>query len=192
MHHIYRKFNYSRNRVINWVVNMKMSKDIFNIFLSIFIPLVLVACSHTPKQSVSHSNPKHVETQTTESRHLTLGQQIADLARLQVGAPYRYGGASPKGFDCSGLVYYTHGKFGISTPRTSYAQFNHARPIKLNQLESGDLVFFKIDKKSISHVGIYVGKGQFVHAPKSGKEVSKNHLNDDFWKSRIVSAGRLY
>ncbi len=149
---------------------------------------MLFACSHAPKQTENNSS----KSTYIKNEPPSLGQQIANLAKLQVGKPYRYGGASPNGFDCSGLVYYTHGKFGINTPRTSSALFNYARPIKLNQLNLGDVVFFKIDRKKISHVGIYIGKGQFVHAPSSGKKVATNYLNDPYWKTRIVSAGRLY
>lgn len=171
---------------------MKMNKDVLIIFYSFCCLLLLAACSHAPKHSTPQPHSKHTETSANSAKQLSAGQKIAGLARLQLGAPYRYGGASPKGFDCSGLVYYTHGKLGINTPRTSHAQFNYARPIKLSQLESGDVVFFNIGTKNISHVGIYVGNGMFVHAPKSGKKVSSNYLNDHYWKTRIVSAGRLY
>ena len=170
---------------------MKVNRDFLIIILSSCLPLMLMACSHTPHNTASQTSPKYGERQT-KGKRITVGQRIADLAKLQVGAPYRYGGASPTGFDCSGLVFYTHGKFGINTPRTSLAQFNTARPVKLNLLKSGDVVFFKISRANNSHVGIYVGKGQFVHAPKSGKQVSQNYLSDPYWKTRIVSAGRFY
>ena len=182
-------FSYSQAIAINWTkIMMRMNKDVLVIILSICLLQLLFACSHAPKQT----DPKLNNSTRTETPKNTLGKQIASLAKTQVGAPYRYGGASPRGYDCSGLVFYAHGKFGISTPRTSSAQFNSARPIKLSQLESGDVVFFRINRKKISHVGIYVGKGKFVHAPSSGKLVTTNHLNEPYWKTRIVGAGRLY
>ncbi len=151
---------------------------------------MLFACSTTNKTPASQT----ISTQTTTNHniHTTVGQKIAALAKQQIGAPYQYGGASPNGFDCSGLVFYAHSKLGINTPRTSYAQFDYAKPVTLNKLVSGDVVFFRLNRKKISHVGIYIGKGQFVHAPSSGKKVASNDLNDPFWRSRIISAGRLY
>lgn len=157
------------------------------IFLLLILSSLLLACGHSPKQN---EPTKVTRAQTPKST--SEGQKIANLAKTLLGSPYKYGGASPKGFDCSGLVYYTHEKLGIRTPRTSFQQYKRAKNIKLSQLNSGDLVFFTLNKKSISHVGIYIGKGQFVHAPQSGKRVAINHLNDDYWRSRIVSGGRLY
>ena len=155
--------------------------------IAIISSVLLLACSHSAKHTKpSKKQQSQVITTTSE------GQKIANLAKSLLGTPYKYGGASPKGFDCSGLVYYTHGKFGIRTPRTSVKQHKYAKTIKLSELHSGDLVFFTLNKKNISHVGIYIGSGQFIHAPKSGKRVAINNLNDEFWQPRIVSGGRLY
>jgi len=152
---------------------------------------LLLACSHSPKYSDSSKKTKVVAIESSHKAE-NKGKEIANLAQSLVGSPYRYGGTSPKGFDCSGLVYYTHGKLGIRTPRTALQQYMSAKIIELNELHSGDLVFFTLDKNNVSHVGIYVGKGRFIHAPKSGKQVAVNNLNDDFWQPRIVSGGRLY
>ena len=146
---------------------------------------ILFACAHSPESSKPKKQIQALKIETE-------GQKIADLAKSFIGAPYKYGGASPKGFDCSGLVFYTHGKLGIHTPRTSSQQYQHAKSIKVSKLNSGDLVFFTLNKKNVSHVGIYIGNGKFVHAPKSGKRVTINHLHDDYWRPRIVSAGRFY
>lgn len=155
--------------------------------LSILCSVLLFACAHSP-QSSETSSERRADTSIKNNK----GEEIADLAKSLLGSPYKYGGASPKGFDCSGLVYYTHGKLGIRTPRTSLQQYKSTKHIKLSELHAGDLVFFRLNKSKVSHVGIYIGKGRFVHAPKSGKRVSVNRLNDDYWKPRIVSAGRLY
>ena len=152
---------------------------------------LLVACSHSPKHSEPTSKTK-VVTAKSYQNNINTGDEIADLAKSLLGSPYKYGGASLKGFDCSGLVYYTHGKLGIRTPRTSLQQYKSAKNISLSKLHSGDLVFFTLNKTNVSHVGIYLGNGQFIHAPKSGKRVSVNNLNDSFWRLRIVSGGRLY
>ena len=155
--------------------------------LSILCSVLLFACAHSP-QSNETSSENRADTSIKNNK----GEDIADLAKSLLGSPYKYSGASPKGFDCSGLVYYTHGKLGIRTPRTSLQQYKNSKNIKLSELQVGDLVFFRLNKPIVSHVGIYIGKGRFIHAPKSGKRVSVNHLNDGYWKPRIVSAGRLY
>lgn len=154
--------------------------------LSFLYSVLLLACAHSPHHNETHTSSK---TDTTDDN---TGQNIAKLANSLLGSPYKYGGASPQGFDCSGLVYYTHAKLGIRTPRTSLQQYKNSKPIKLSQLHDGDLVFFRLNKLRVSHVGIYIGGGRFIHAPKSGKRVSINHLKDDYWKRRIVSAGRLH
>ena len=161
------------------------------VIFSLFCSLLLFACGHSPKYSETPSETKVVKLKSSYKAQ-NKGKEIADLAKSLLGSPYKYGGASPKGFDCSGLVYYTHGKKGIRTPRTSLQQYKSAKNIKLSELTSGDLVFFTLNKSNVSHVGIYIGKGRFVHAPKSGKRVAVNNLNDDFWRPRIVSGGRLY
>ena len=164
-----------------------MSRKIL-LFLLLSVAL-LSACSHTPKSSENENLPHQaINDQVAEK-----GYKIAQLAKSLQGSPYRYGGNSPKhGFDCSGLVYYTHEKFGLRVPRTSRQQFNAAKPISRKELLSGDLVFFILDKREISHVGIYVGGGRFIHAPKSGKKVTSSSLSEPFWRTRIVGSGRLY
>ena len=150
--------------------------------------MILFACSHTPQNTEQQEVERYSEPVTPIDK----GQKIAELARAMLGSPYKYGGNSPSGFDCSGLVFYTHGKLGIPAPRTSLQQFRTAKAISSTQLRSGDLVFFKLNKHKVSHVGIYIGQGRFVHAPVSGKRVSVNNLHDEFWKPRFVGAGRLH
>lgn len=114
------------------------------------------------------------------------------IAARQVGAPYRYGGASPRGFDCSGLVYYSFRKAGIHVPRTTRAQYRNAFRVSHSQLQPGDLVFFKASWRNVSHVGIYAGNNYFIHAPSRGKKVSFTSMNDPYWSSRYIGAGRYY
>ncbi|NIR96568.1 MAG: C40 family peptidase, partial [Gammaproteobacteria bacterium] len=95
------------------------------------------------------------------------------VARDMVGVPYRYGGESPReGFDCSGLVHYSYLRAGLRVPRTTRDQFRRGRPVPRGRLAPGDLLFFRLDGRKVSHVGIYMGNGRFVHAPSSGKTVS--------------------
>jgi len=108
-----------------------------------------------------------------------------------LGTPYRYGGSSPHGFDCSGLVYYSYRRAGIHVPRTTYAQMNAANRVRLRDLAAGDLLFFRLGRQPVSHVAIYTGDGQFIHAPSSGKRVSYGSMSDVYWKTRLVAAGRF-
>ncbi len=94
--------------------------------------------------------------------------------------------------DCSGLVHYTYLKVGVTVPRTVEEQRRHAFPVSLNELQPGDLLFFRLDGRRISHVGIYLGGKRFIHAPRTGKHVSIAYLNDIYWNKRLAAAGRFY
>jgi cell wall-associated NlpC family hydrolase len=118
------------------------------------------------------------------------GEQLAQLASAQLGAPYRFGGATPQGFDCSGLVRYVFGAAGIIVPRTAAEQLQRAEPVQLNSLQPGDLVFFRIASERIDHVGIYAGQGGFIHAPRSGRPVSRDSLAEAYYQRRFAGAGR--
>jgi cell wall-associated NlpC family hydrolase len=89
---------------------------------------------------------------------------VVGIAMHYLGVPYVWGGSSPRGFDCSGLVMYVFAQIGVSLPHSSYSQAGMGTPVSINQLEPGDLVFFT----GASHVGIYIGGGQFIHAPHTG------------------------
>jgi murein DD-endopeptidase len=115
--------------------------------------------------------------------------KAVQIALQQVGVPYRYGGASPNGFDCSGLVHYSYSRAGKMVPRTTSTLWSGMSPVAADQLRKGDILFFKISGK-MSHVGIYVGAGQFVHAPSSGTSVSVASLRSDFYREALFRAGR--
>jgi cell wall-associated NlpC family hydrolase len=119
--------------------------------------------------------------------------QVSKIAQSMIGVKYRYGGRHPEtGFDCSGLVYYSHLRAGKTVPRTSQAQYRASVPVSRGSLQEGDLVFFRIRRDRISHVGIYLGNGRFVHAPSTGKKVSITSLNEPYWTKRFVRGGRVY
>jgi cell wall-associated NlpC family hydrolase len=120
------------------------------------------------------------------------GRDIADAASALLGAPYRYGGAGPDTFDCSGLVSYVHRRFGYATPRTAAQQFAAATPVSRGELRPGDLVFFRLSGATVSHVGVYIGNDEFVHAPQTGTTVRVAKLEDDYYRNRYAGGGRLY
>jgi cell wall-associated NlpC family hydrolase len=120
------------------------------------------------------------------------GDALADFALSLLGTRYRYGGATPAGFDCSGLVFYAHRKLGLAVPRTSRDQAGKAEPVKPRKLRRGDLVFFKIGGRHVNHVGIYIGERNFVHAPGAGKPVTVNSLDEEFYADAFSSAGRFW
>jgi cell wall-associated NlpC family hydrolase len=119
-------------------------------------------------------------------------QSVVATARDMLGTPYRRGGTTPTGFDCSGLVWYSHRQAGIEVPRTTSRQMSTARPVKRQGLKLGDLLFFRIDGHKGRHVGIYIGKGRFIHAPSSGKRVATARLVNPFWRDRLIRSGNFY
>ena len=108
-----------------------------------------------------------------------------------LGAPYRTGGATPAGFDCSGLVEYVYARNGIAVPRTVAEQYQIGRSVRRDDLEPGDLVFFRTVAHGASHVGISLGGGDFVHAPSGSGEVRVEHLSATYWSKRYVGARRI-
>jgi murein DD-endopeptidase len=117
---------------------------------------------------------------------------VARAAEVQVGVPYRYGGSSPRGFDCSGLVVYSYRQAGFEDlPHSATALDAVSQRISLGEIEPGDLLFFRLDGPKTTHVGIYVGGRQFVHAPSSGKRVEKVSFDHVYWGEKISRAGRV-
>jgi cell wall-associated NlpC family hydrolase len=120
-------------------------------------------------------------------------QEALLQALLTLGVDYRYGGNSPvTGFDCSGLVAHVYREaWGIRLPHNTKAQSEAGVPVSLAELQAGDLVFYDTQKRPYSHVGIYMGDGKFVHAPKSGARVRVESLRSDYWSSRFNGARRI-
>ena len=124
---------------------------------------------------VSHSRHHH----HGRTRHLhhapssgSLGERAVAVARRELGVPYVWGGESPSGFDCSGLVQYVYARLGVELPRVAADQFGAGRHVSRSELEPGDLVFFD----HLGHVGIYIGGGMFIHAPHTGTVVQISSL----------------
>ncbi len=120
----------------------------------------------------------------------SIPERAAAIAVQQVGTAYRYGGASPAGFDCSGLVQFSFRQAGMKVPRTTGQLWDSAGTVAFDELQVGDLLFFRFGRK-MSHVGIYLGDEQFVHAPSSGKTVSIDSLGAEYYRRALVRGGRL-
>ena len=140
----------------------------------------------------SNSSNKDKDTSTTEVSSSPLGTKIVDKAKQYLGVPYKWGGTSPSGFDCSGFVYYVLRSLGVNASRTLVTMYKQGKEVSKSKLEPGDIVFFQNTYKSgVSHVGIYVGNGQFIHAPSSGKVVSFADLHSDYYTSHYYGAVRF-
>lgn len=119
----------------------------------------------------------------------SVADRAVSVALQQLGAPYRYGGKSPSGFDCSGLAHYSYASAGLDIPRTTAGQWAELEPISRFDVRAGDLLFFRFEGK-MSHVGLYIGDGRFVHAPSSGKHVSVDSLDSNLYGKALIRAGR--
>ncbi len=118
--------------------------------------------------------------------------RASTYAAQMVGKPYRTGGAAPAtGFDCSGLVQFSFRQAGVILPRSTAGQRQAGARVRVSHLRHGDLLFFDLQGKRNSHVGIYVGDGQFVHAPSSGKRVRKDRLGSPYWRKHLSEARRF-
>ena len=170
-----------------------------NNFYAILIVVTAVGlsgCSSTPAPIMEGSvGVEAVASVSSEFMPESLdgkGSEIFNIAQGFLGTPYRYGGGDPSGFDCSGLVQFTHMNAGINVPRTAAAQYKAAHPVTRSELRPGDVIFFRVHWRKISHVGIYAGQGKFIHAPSSGKQVKFSSLNEPYWRKRVVKTGRFY
>lgn len=141
------------------------------------VTALLCACAGTPRYS---------DAEIESMRH-----QIVLEALGQVGRPYRLGGASPDGFDCSGLVQYVYAQVGVKLPRTAREQHGAGSEVRMSRAEPGDLLFYSFDGRRVDHVAIYLGNDQAVHAPASGRSVIVASVHLPYWKKHFVDAVRI-
>ena len=121
-------------------------------------------------------------------------KQLLKDAKYYKGGRYVWGGTTPQGFDCSGYVQYLYKKHRIDLPRTAYAQSKKGRPIDINNLQKGDLLFFLTDKKRgipVTHVGIYIGGGKFIHAASKKDGIIISPITHGTYRERFVEARRV-
>lgn len=155
--------------------------------LIVVVAVVSSACTSQPPVVPITKEDRPVVVQPPRTR--AVGERAAVVALGQLGVPYRYGGSSPTGFDCSGLVHYAYANVGKSIPRTTAALWSNLSPVGKADVRVGDLLFFSIAGK-MSHVGMYLGRGQFVHAPSTGRFVSVENLDSDYYSRAFIRAGR--
>jgi len=153
----------------------------------------------SPNRQVQNPSPQQREMQPRFSQQAQQSavynnhparNRMVQIATNAVGTRYKWGGDSPqKGFDCSGLMTYVHkNALGMKIPRTTANQRDSSRTIPYQQLQPGDMLFFKTGAKS-NHVGVYIGNRKFVHAPSSGKRVTVASMDNAYWHKRFVKFG---
>jgi cell wall-associated NlpC family hydrolase len=160
--------------------------------------LIIVGCSSSPRftpgepvepagsgSSSGKSQPIQGRVPTGDAR----GEQVVRKAADYLGTPYRNGGTTPKGVDCSGLTYTVFQSFGVRLPRTSRDQARAGAPVSRQDLEAGDLIFFG-SGSNVSHVGIYAGDGEFIHASTRSRAVRFDRLDNKYFRKRYITARR--
>jgi cell wall-associated NlpC family hydrolase len=164
------------------------ARNLLAIFLTAF---VAAGCATAIKQ-VPGGPHERLGLSVPAQAQPTSGEKVVSIASEYLGTPYLYGGDSPKkGFDCSGLVYFSFDQMGVKVPRTAADQRKAAEKVSPDDLEPGDLLFFRSSKGRVDHVGIYAGDGRFIHAPNAGSVVSYAYLDAPYYRSHFVGAGRF-
>lgn len=195
---------------------MKLSKTVYLTGLCVFLLSMASTASAAQKSTKKNElsaaqmqqayqlllkKPAHKSVAASKKRKVKKSEKKANPARYravatakkQIRKKYRWGGSTPRtGFDCSGLTHYAFKSANIHLPRTAAAQYKHTKRVSLSKLQAGDLIFFhtRRTRTRVNHVGIYVGNGQFIHAPRKGKRVSIAKLSK-YWRRKAVGAGRV-
>ena len=153
-------------------------------------PVVSIPVAELPSPTVM---PTKVYTAELCPTVMSLGQNVSDIAREQLGVRYRRGGASPHaGFDCSGFVYWVFAKHGVQVPRDSVRLSSAGHEVSKNDLLPGDILIFRIPRTPNGrHTAIYIGEGRFIHSPTSGSRVRIEKLSDSYWQKHYYTARRV-
>lgn len=151
----------------------------------------LFACSAQAAETVAETSP--TENPSLISKATASIQAATDDALSLIGIRYKRGGTTPEaGFDCSGFVQHVFREgMGLMLPRTSREISKEGEVVKKSELQPGDLVFFNTMRKTFSHVGIYLGEGQFIHSPRTGGKVRIEDMRESYWAKRYEGARRI-
>ncbi|MDO4640138.1 MAG: C40 family peptidase [Neisseria sp.] len=161
------------------------------------IALALSSCgvfsSSKPKTHASKPSQAVKPVRITNINQQEGGRELILQSMDLVGTPYRWGGTTDTGFDCSGMIQYLYkNALNVNLPRTSRQMAEASRSINPSKLKSGDLVFFNTSGRGISHVGLYIGNGEFIHAPSTGSTVRTERLDKPYYAKRLVKAGTFF
>ena len=120
------------------------------------------------------------------------GNVVVDRAYSQLGKPYRYGGSTPRGFDCSGLIWWAYRQHGVTVPRVTTDQARAGKAVKANAMRPGDVLVFKSRSSARGlHTALYAGNGTFVHSPSSGSRVRTDKIANSYWSKRLIRVRRI-
>jgi len=158
-------------------------RTVHGFLLTLSLSLLLAACAATSPPPPARYAPLPAERGA-----------IMDTARSQLGQPYRTAGDSPAagGFDCSGFVQWVYARHGVRLPRSTADQARYCRPVAWGDLKAGDLVFFAPSLKSSQlHVGIFDGRGSFIHSPKPGARVREESIMAPYWRTAFSKGCRV-
>ena len=168
----------------------------------IFLSITLAACSSNKapaKKKNSHTSSTSAKSSAKKIRITNVsaqkgGNEVVMYAMGLIGIGYQFGGTNPQaGFDCSGMTGYIYkNALGVTLPRTAADIANASTPISKSQLKVGDLVFFNTNGKPYSHMGIYIGNNQFIHAPSTNGSIRTESLDNRYFAQRFTSAHTLF
>ncbi len=160
--------------------------------------VIVAACSGAPYLTVDdHPAPQALDYEAllaAPPRSVSdVRQNLVKTAQSYLGTPLKRGGTNPReGFDCTGYVFYVYQEAaGITLPRKSHDQVQIGQPISPIDLQPGDLIYFKVGRTRSLHVGLYVGEGQFIHAPSTNGTVKIDSLGTEHWRLRFLGARRI-
>ena len=169
-----------------------------SLFSFVIISVFIGACSHSPQrqqqqvQRYHQKIPSYSQSSPSSMRIHPARKNIVNVTKSTLGTPYKWGGNTRRGFDCSGLVKYVHKEaLGVNVPRTAAKQRDSSSTVSYSQLQPGDLLFFKTGRRT-NHVGVYIGNRKFIHAPSRGKRVSVASMNSSYWRKNFVKFGTFF
>lgn len=151
-----------------------------------------VSAGQDEQTETSSTSSSSSSSTSSSSSSNSIGDKLVSLAKSKLGCKYVWGATGPNTFDCSGLTSWCYKQVGISIPRTSLAQSKGGKAVSKSNLQPGDLLFWKTTSAEVGHVGMYVGDGQFIHAPNKSKPVKYDSLSNSYYSSRFVRARRYY
>lgn len=170
-----------------------MKKNISSYAALVVFFLLFTCCGGCATLSPGKSNLPANESGPPLPAPTRKAAAIIATARSVIGCPYLWGGTSPqRGFDCSGLVWWTFSQHGIHLPRPSWELYATGQKIKKNAIRPGDIIFFRLTSGKSLHVGIITERRTFIHSPKSGSHVMESSMDSPYWRKHYLGTRRLF